>query len=494
MFLFTGQKLSADSSTPPNDSKWQQLSSLIKDLYTNKVLDAMSLRISLDLNLLYSAGLAADEKTILKHLVRINTRILYRQQKYNLLREETEGFSKLVATLATMPLSNQNCENHIKNVLAIIGQFDLDPNRVLEVILDAYEQQTDNTSFLKLIKYTRSPNVVHILGLKFIFYTKETAKNTPTTTAPTTNTASSSTPTIAPSTVTSSNKPGSNAQAAPPTIPVSNDPILPQQEEDVTLPAPKSLYSVAAALIGSNIIDLDALLPYTSPDIATISNDCEFDDVLRTKEINEYGVISLNAGKKSESNSSTTTSAASSSTNMPSNGNSSSSNPETLTSVDHSDVNYHLVGLASALISLKCFHKAEEILVSLDAAGVDVMHFESIKKQTQQLLLWQISDIYTVVSFDKFKLTRGSNVNNKSLYTDDDKANDMFVDRCHKIRLTDIELSLFPQQVLPILRLIGHRIADDPILFTQICRLFKYRLDRLQLTNEGKGKSRVNDR
>lgn len=38
------------------------------------------------------------------------------------------------------------------NVMALIGYFNLDPNRVLDIILDSYENNLWNSSYLYLIK------------------------------------------------------------------------------------------------------------------------------------------------------------------------------------------------------------------------------------------------------------------------------------------------------------------------------------------------------
>lgn len=71
--------------------------------------------------------------------VRQATNLLYRQANYNLLREETEGYSKLITELfgaydsaSTPDLAEQAFEK----IKALIGTFDLDVGRVLDVTLD----------------------------------------------------------------------------------------------------------------------------------------------------------------------------------------------------------------------------------------------------------------------------------------------------------------------------------------------------------------------
>ena len=94
----------------------------------------------------------------------------YTQQKYNLFREETEGYSKLIAELSELPTalaeytstrrsacalstfaprpskSHSDTELYrckgasevIKNLQSLIGFFDLDPNRVLDLVLEDF--------------------------------------------------------------------------------------------------------------------------------------------------------------------------------------------------------------------------------------------------------------------------------------------------------------------------------------------------------------------
>lgn len=71
--------------------------------------------------------------------VRYATKVLYRQANYNLLREETEGFSKLITQLYTNYDNNlrpEVAEETFERIKALIGAFDMDVGRVLDVTLD----------------------------------------------------------------------------------------------------------------------------------------------------------------------------------------------------------------------------------------------------------------------------------------------------------------------------------------------------------------------
>lgn len=56
-----------------------------------------------------------------------NTEMVYKQHRFNLQREETEGFAKLVVLLGGVRDGNK-AESE-ENMRRLIGYFDLDPNR-----------------------------------------------------------------------------------------------------------------------------------------------------------------------------------------------------------------------------------------------------------------------------------------------------------------------------------------------------------------------------
>jgi THO complex subunit 2 len=109
-------------------------------------------------------GVVPSHKIFTKKAIRLNTSLLYKQQKFNLLREESEGFSMLETYLTSnlpqppdlyfqahkghMSLEEITIsrKEHIKelagtmleNITSLIGYFDLNPNKVLDVILDVF--------------------------------------------------------------------------------------------------------------------------------------------------------------------------------------------------------------------------------------------------------------------------------------------------------------------------------------------------------------------
>jgi THO complex subunit 2 len=105
--------------------------------------------------------------------VRVNTRLLYQQTKFNLLREESEGYAKLVTLLCQVG-SDLACQNSssvtISIIKSLIGHFDLDPNRVFDIVLECFEVYPDSNIFHQLIPLFPKSHAAQILGFKFQYY------------------------------------------------------------------------------------------------------------------------------------------------------------------------------------------------------------------------------------------------------------------------------------------------------------------------------------
>ncbi len=98
------------------------------------------LRQELDVKFLEKLGLIRT--TFGRMAVRKTTNVLYRQANFNLLREEAEGFAKLMTELFTTsgnePPTAEVVEDTVERVKAMIGSFDLDVGRALDVVLDVF--------------------------------------------------------------------------------------------------------------------------------------------------------------------------------------------------------------------------------------------------------------------------------------------------------------------------------------------------------------------
>ncbi|TRM68443.1 transcription factor/nuclear export subunit protein 2-domain-containing protein [Schizophyllum amplum] len=144
-------------------------SGLINGGQERDVISKRCCRERLDSPILHRIGLIADTKAFTKKEVRMRTGLFYKQHKFNLLREQSEGFSKLTTeiTAALGPShspqdgrpteSPEDLQKRVKPIwrklISLIGYFDLDPNRALDVILDIFAAHlaTHSSFFLALL-------------------------------------------------------------------------------------------------------------------------------------------------------------------------------------------------------------------------------------------------------------------------------------------------------------------------------------------------------
>ena len=107
--------------------------------------------------------------------VKQKTILFYKQTKFNLMKEESEGYAKLIVALAKYA-STDNAERYeeiFKDYLqSIVGYFSLDPNRVLDVCLDVFEQNLSNECMINVLKSFEASSVTQILAFKCDFYEK----------------------------------------------------------------------------------------------------------------------------------------------------------------------------------------------------------------------------------------------------------------------------------------------------------------------------------
>uniref|UniRef100_A0A4W4EJF1 THO complex subunit 2 n=1 Tax=Electrophorus electricus TaxID=8005 RepID=A0A4W4EJF1_ELEEL len=131
------------------------------------------LKERLDPETLESLGLIKQAQQFNQKIVKIKTKLFYKQQKFNLLREENEGYAKLVTELGQDLSGNITSHLVLESIKSLIGCFNLDPNRVLDIILEVYECRSDQDEFfIPLIKsyMCEHQTLCHILGFKFKFH------------------------------------------------------------------------------------------------------------------------------------------------------------------------------------------------------------------------------------------------------------------------------------------------------------------------------------
>jgi THO complex subunit 2 len=89
-----------------------------------------------------------DENGFKRMASQANTQKHYTQIKFNLLREENEGFSKLIIEISQLNISAANVKVVIQNIQKLIGYFSLDPSRIIDLILTAFENNISNLAYI----------------------------------------------------------------------------------------------------------------------------------------------------------------------------------------------------------------------------------------------------------------------------------------------------------------------------------------------------------
>jgi THO complex subunit 2 len=423
----------------------------VRELGSSRILDVTQMKKTLELNLLVDSGLWADKPGLDKRLVKINTSLVYRQQKYNLLREESEGYSKLLTVLAALPSPPSDPASHITNVFALIGYFDLDPNRVLDMVLEVMEHQLWNASFLVLLKKFRRSSIAHILGFKFVHYHEDSNNSSEGQKSPR---ESSSEPDTAP-----------------------------------TLPAcatPKSLFLLAATLLTADLLDLDTLLPYLAPNLEDTGKLMVKERNRLKSEIKSFGVVNLSAKASTQSNKEKEK----------------SDNTAVATASGDFAGRNQIIGVVAALILVKNWPLANEMMQLLQGVAiVDVVDFPDVAAAIISLVSWSINEVYKPVGFLSLSLAAPSPSKDDSknslplvpLLTRsnaEDDCGDMDVDDEKEVEAIKrtvnkqfeavSSLDFIVAELKPMLISLGHHLSDCPDLYSRICRVLKVRMESLR--------------
>ena len=164
--------LEAESAADEDPDAWERMVQLVKVCKEKGAVPVEVLVARLEPSLLESATILAPG-VFKKRLLKMNTTQMYVQVKFNLMHESHEGYAKLAVFLASLVSAEGASGDAVTTVEALIGRFRLDPNRVLDAVLEAYEQQCQqggapgaDAVFTRLLGLFRHANFAHTLGFK----------------------------------------------------------------------------------------------------------------------------------------------------------------------------------------------------------------------------------------------------------------------------------------------------------------------------------------
>ncbi|GIL78715.1 hypothetical protein Vretimale_382 [Volvox reticuliferus] len=145
----------------------------IKACWQDKRVTEKQLLQVLEPDCLHTVGLIRDKSIWDKKAVRYNTKLNYTILKYNLFREDSEGYAKLVTlynNFGAGAVGEEDLPALARELQALIGSFDLDPNRCLDLLLDAAAAQPQNNALLGAVGLLKGEAVGQLMGFKLEQY------------------------------------------------------------------------------------------------------------------------------------------------------------------------------------------------------------------------------------------------------------------------------------------------------------------------------------
>jgi THO complex subunit 2 len=146
--------------------------SIVKD--SEKIFSDKLLKERLETDTLQEFGIV--NKNFYGKFIKLKTKFYYKQRRFNLFREENEGYAKLLTELNKEFIDDANDRNSLEIVKSLIGCFNVDPNRVLDVILESFEIRPERLSlYIPLMQsYMPDSNIIsEVLGYKYRNYCEE---------------------------------------------------------------------------------------------------------------------------------------------------------------------------------------------------------------------------------------------------------------------------------------------------------------------------------
>ncbi len=112
----------ASEAQQPTEQPRTLLVSLVKELLIEETLLPRNVLMKVaDGAMLAQAGLVVDAEVFHKKQVRLHTKLVYAQQKFNLLREDSEGYAKLLAALGAFVALQHPSDNAIAYLVYTMG-------------------------------------------------------------------------------------------------------------------------------------------------------------------------------------------------------------------------------------------------------------------------------------------------------------------------------------------------------------------------------------
>jgi hypothetical protein len=142
----------------------KRLTALVGLLHARSIVERTQLLTDLPDWVVQGAGLVEGTASE-RRVARVYTKINYEQSKHSLLRENNEGYAKVSLLLVNLRDSHDITLTW-QRMLDLVGNFDLDPDRVLDLIVEARVHNYSTAGYLRLLDNFRRESIAAVLGNK----------------------------------------------------------------------------------------------------------------------------------------------------------------------------------------------------------------------------------------------------------------------------------------------------------------------------------------
>ena len=437
-------------------------------------------------------------KSYEKNVVQVNTKKIFRQDRFNMIREESEGYSKLITLLSptlyrkvTLEDSQKDKKRRTSMIFSLIGYFNLDPNYVCFLIAEAIEYTMSNTLFscnynllhsgktkpsdhhhnenddadnfddailfylhlLKLGNFNKE-NITHILGFKLSLYTN-------------------------------------NGVLVRGKAKTTDDDLCPGEprikllrSKSINQETPLALYRCCALLLSHELIDFSTLHPYICFNLTELKDIQKgIDDQFIT-----YGksLVKVNLNKKKDEKPLKVPAKDDANLDIAIRMNQYSKSDATFTPSEA----YHILGLLTELLYLQDWQNSLVLIKELYLLGVDSAAYTPIRKALCHLVNVVINPLYSKISPTSVACFYTRPIN----FVEQEKVQSGRAIMCNIQNIIpqsaikgNTNWDTFLPSLIPILKLLRHHLSTDILLFTKLCRLLKHFL-LLKMKNDPIGR------
>ncbi|XP_063708097.1 THO complex subunit 2 [Culicoides brevitarsis] len=230
--------LDAETSLQTDTDERHLFCQIVKE--AENVLSENLLKERMEIDTLQDVG-TVKNRQFYTRFIKVKTKLYYKQRRFNLFREESEGYAKLITELNQEANEQFTVQNALEIIKSLIGCFNLDPNRVLDIIIESFEMHPNNYKlFTPLLQnYVNDGNTVcEVLGYKYRHFSDSKT--------------------------------------------------------------PDSLFKVTALLLQHGVFELDSIYSWLGPDDAKLSTEWKQEMTEAKEYVRKLNIVSINKEKEAE--------------------------------------------------------------------------------------------------------------------------------------------------------------------------------------------------